>query len=298
MTQNFERSESRLSNIQAIEPLIGALRTMSMGAWQMALNRIAKMNRYEDNYTHILVEILPYIKQESLNKFEVSTQNPEIADTIILIIGTERGLCGKFNEILAEKALSWVKEQHFSSYQIWAMGKKMSQKLEQLNTKISWRKPLTSSNLASYQQAYLTTQEWMEQYETYSFNKFIVLYNQLVKGGRHQFSIFNLFPYEIQHSLSSIEQTSKRWPPYIIETDPAGIYHQIIQHKITSSFYQILLESAAAEHSARFNLMQEAKDNAEEIIDELTRVIHAERRRQITQSMQELAAGAGLLDNQ
>jgi F0F1-type ATP synthase gamma subunit len=43
--------------------------------------------------------------------------------------------------------------------------------------------------------------------------------------------------------------------------------------------------------------MQEAKNNAEEIIEDLYRVINTERKRRITQEMQELASGAGLLDN-
>jgi F0F1-type ATP synthase gamma subunit len=58
-----------------------------------------------------------------------------------------------------------------------------------------------------------------------------------------------------------------------------------------------LLKSAAAEHAARFNLMEEAKENADDIIEELRQVINTERKRKITQQMQELAAGAGLLDN-
>jgi F-type H+-transporting ATPase subunit gamma len=92
-------------------------------------------------------------------------------------------------------------------------------------------------------------------------------------------------------------EADEKWPPPIIETDPKGIYHQIIQNFIASTYYQIVLKSAAAEHAARFNLMQEAKDNADELLQELRSVINTERKRKITQQMQELAVGAGLLDN-
>ena len=298
MTSNFEHTKSRLDNIQAIDPLIGALRTMSMGAWQKALNRIARMKQYEENYNHILVEILPHIKIKRIRKSGPVPKTPEFADTIILMIGTERGLCGKFNDTLAEKTLSWVETQNFPSYQIWAMGSRLVRKLEQMDVKVSWRNPLPAGDLVSYQQAYLTNQKWLDQYEAFAFNNFVVAYNKITQGSQQQFVTFNLLPYEIHHPLTLIEVAEKKWPPPIIETDPKGIYHQIIQHFISSSFYQILLKSAAAEHSARFNLMQEAKDNAKDIIEELNRVIHAERRRNITQEMQELAAGAGLLDNQ
>jgi len=263
----------------------------------MALNRIARMQQFEENYDHILFEILPKIEDKGLRSQKKSERQVEIADTILLIIGSERGLCGKFNKILVENTKNWIDEQNFPSYQIWSMGSRMIRELERSGFHVSWRKALPASELASYQQSYLTTQNWLEQFEGYAFNRFIILFNQMGRGGSYQFSHFKLLPYEIQHSISVIDESERRWPPPLIETDPKGIYHQVIEHYISSSFYQILLKSAAAEHSSRFNLMHEAEDNAEEIIEELKLIINKERKRKITQEMQELASGAGLLDN-
>ena len=109
MTQSFERAKSRLDNIETIEPLLGALRTISMGAWQKALNDIEKIKQYEENFSHILSIILPKIKSPQIRKPKRIVKKPELADNIILIIGTERGLCGKFNEKLAENALAWIR---------------------------------------------------------------------------------------------------------------------------------------------------------------------------------------------
>jgi len=298
MAEAIDRAKSRLNNIRAIEPLLGALRTLSMGTWQMALNKIARIQQYEENYDHILVEVLPKIKAKGFRRApKRSRQEAEIADTILLVIGSERGLCGKFNKILADNAIDWIDKQNFPSYQVWAMGSRMIQELERRGVSISWRKPLPASGLASYQHSYLMTQNWLEQFETYAFNRFIVLYNQTAKGGGYRFSNFPLLPYEIHHPLSVIDERESRWPPPFIETDPRGIYQQVIEHYLASSFYQILLQSAAAEHASRYNLMQEAEDNAEEIMEDLQQILNKERKRKITQEMQELASGAGLLDN-
>lgn len=299
MAQNSERVQSRLNNIHAIEPLIGALRTLSMGTWQMALNKLARMQQYERYYNQILLEILPMLEEREMRKLKKNVKQVDIADTILLIIGAERGLCGKFNKILIQNAINWIKGQAFPSYQIWAMGSRMIRDLERNDIEISWRKPLPLNKLASYQQSYLTSQNWLEQFENYAFNQFIVLFNQTARGGRYQFSAFKLLPYNIHHPLSIIGETEvqKHWPPPIIETDPKGLYNQIVEHFIASSFHQILLKSAAAEHSTRYNLMQNAEDNAKDIIEELKQVINQERKRKITQEIQELASGAGLLDN-
>ncbi len=298
MTQSFERAKSRMDNIKAIQPLLSALRTMSMSAWQMANNKIANMKKYERSYDRILIEILPHIPLETSERQKLTRSSATIADTILLVIGSERGLCGKFNATLAENTLTYIDEQDLSSYQIWVLGSRLLRDLDRKRVQISWRKPLPASTLTSYQQAYDLTQNWLKQFEAYAFNRLVILYNEIAKGGSHQFVSFNLLPYEIQQTLPSIEKTTSQWPPPIIETQSKGIYNQIIQHFIAASFYQILLKSAAAEHSARYKLMQEASENAEEIIEELVRVINAERKRKITQEMQELAVGAGLLDHQ
>ncbi len=297
MAQDFERAKNRLNNIGAIEPLLGALRTLSMGTWQMALNQISRMSIFKEKFDHILVQILPEIEDKDLRPHKKPPQAVELADTIVLIVGSERGLCGKFNHNLITYAKQWIQEHNLSSYQIWAMGSRMIRELERNNLHLSWRKPLPGNELLSYPHAYLLTQNWLEQFEDYAFNHFIVFFNQSTKSGGYQCVHFSLLPYAIHQPSSTADETQSEWPPPIIETNPKGIYHQIIEHYIASSFYQILLQSAAAEHSSRYYLMQEAEENAEEIMADLQQVLNKERKRKITQEMQELASGAGLLDN-
>jgi F-type H+-transporting ATPase subunit gamma len=297
MSQSFEQAKSRLANVRAIQPLLTALRTMSMGAWQIAKKRIGYLIEYEENYDRILHQVLPVITEKYLTVQNISGTTPSTADIIFLVIGSERGLCGKFNTTMAEKALSFIKQSGCDSYQIWVMGSRLMREFDRMGIHISWRMALPASGLTTYQKAYALTQNWLEQYESYAFNQFIVLHNQVAKEGSHQFTSYNLLPYEIQHGLARNDEESEQWPPAIIETDAKGIYNQIIQHFIASSFYQVILRSSAAEHSARYRLMQEASENAEDIIEELVHVVNAERKRRITQEMQELAVGSGLLDH-
>jgi F-type H+-transporting ATPase subunit gamma len=297
MTLNFEYAKSRLENISSIEPLLGALRTMSMGTWQMALNKISQIKEYEENFDSILMEILPSVKKARFDRRKTDGRPAQIANTIFLIIGTERGLCGKFNETLINNALNWIKDQDKSSYQIWAMGSRLIRKLEQREIDFTWRQTLPASDLFSYGEAFLIAQKWLDQFEDHAFNSFFILHNQLDIGSQYQFECQQLLPFTVDDLPIKKSQDTKTWPPSIIETDPKGIYRQIVQYYMASNFYLSLLKSAAAEHSARFNLMEEAKENADDIIEELSQVINTERKRKITQQMQELAAGAGLLDN-
>jgi F-type H+-transporting ATPase subunit gamma len=297
MTQDFERVKSRLDNIKAIEPLLGALRTMSMGTWQIALKKLEAMAQYEQYLDAILLEILPNLPKKRVKRNRKSSQPTTKTDTILLIIGTERGLCGKFNENLASAALDWITTQNFTSYQIWATGTKMIKELSQRGVELSGWHPLQTSALPSFEDSFQITQDWLNNYESGKFNQFFIIYNQPKKGGQVQFERLMLLPYEIPIAPASTQEKTQKWPPPIIETDPQYIYQIIIHYLIASNYHKALIKSAIAEHSTRYNLMQEAKNNAEEIIEDLYRVINTERKRRITQEMQELASGAGLLDN-
>jgi len=298
MTQNIEQVKSRLANVEAIQPLLSALRTMSMGAWQVALKKIEHLEDYEKNYDRILFEVLPFIKRYTKNKTANVQEPTGSTDSILLVLGTERGLCGKFNIQLVENTISYLNNFGMNSYQIWAMGSRLIREFERKGVELSWSLALPGSGLISYQQSYDHIQSWLRKYENYEFNRFTVIYNQTIAAQGFQFSTFNLLPYKI--SRNDLDQNISQkisWPSTIIETDPIGIYRQIIQHFIATSFYKTLLKSLAAEHSARYYLMEEASDNASEIIDDLIQLINMERKRKITQEMQELAVGAGLLDH-
>lgn len=297
MTQSFEHAKSRLDNIKTIQPLLSALRTMSMGVWQMANKKRAYLEQYENDLRRILFEVWPRDFSNTIRSRSIIDNPPSRTDTIILVIGSERGLCGKFNVVLAQKAMNFINQNNYTSHQLWVMGSRLIREIERLGATISWRTTLPASGLTSYQESYLLTQIWLEQYEAYAFNQFIILYNQAAQSGTHQFSQFRFLPFQFQTKSTKTLASESRWPPPIIETDPMGIFRQIIQHNIASTFYQILLTSAAAEHSTRYHLMQEASENAEEIIEDLIRIINAERKRRITQEMQELAVSAGLLGN-
>jgi F-type H+-transporting ATPase subunit gamma len=87
------------------------------------------------------------------------------------------------------------------------------------------------------------------------------------------------------------------WPPPIVDTDPLSLYATVIQQWTAVQLYNVLLNSSAAEHSTRFQLMESATQNADQLIEELTLVIQTARRQEITEEMAELATGAGLLRN-
>ena len=296
MTQSYERIVARLNNLQAIEPLLGALRTISMGTWQMAQNKLNRLADFQENYHQILKQVSPLVAKR--NKPTRTLKNEDKSQkNILLLIGTERGLCGKFNENLTVESLKWIEQQSTPPAQIWAIGSKLSQTMRTLGLSPNWSATFDSDFLNTYRRAYLTTQQWVSQFEDGQFDQLTVVYQKKKGEGQLQFNTVTLLPFELSEQEPSPGTADIPLPPPIIETDHLGIYEQIKAHFIASTFYRALLESAIAEHSSRFLLMEEAKKNSDDIITSLNRELNIERKRKITREMQELAIGAGLIDN-
>lgn len=297
MSQSYERIVARLNNLRAIEPLLGALRTISMGTWQMAQNKLNRLSDYQENYQQILAQISPLLKQSEIARNRGKKAEGTESAQVILLIGTERGLCGKFNENLVADAVRWMEGRPDNTFRIWAMGSRMAQSLTSRGLEPEWSEPLSANSLGSYRRAYLTTQRWAQSHELAAFGQ-LTLFHQKAKGeGQVSPKTVELLPFTLSIEGSTPGEADLSWPPPIIETDPVGIYRQLKGHFIASTFYQALLESAIAEHSSRFILMEEAKKNADDIITALNRDLNVERKRKITREMQELAIGAGLIDN-
>jgi F-type H+-transporting ATPase subunit gamma len=296
MSDSLERAVSRLNNIRAIEPLLSALRTISLGTWQMALRTLTKLEIFEDHLESVLSEVFQVIDPKIIQENKPTTKLNHFTESVVLIIGTERGLCGRFNKNLIEKSIIWIKKSGLQNYKIWSMGSRLHKELDKAGINTDWHKTLPSSRLISYPEIYRLTDSFQEQFNLNLFSQLFVLTNQITNGGNNEFQIYKLFPnqdldYLIKHSAERTE-----WPPSIFETSPESVYNKTIPHFLASGLYRTFLKSSAAEHATRYNLMQDAKDNASKIVADLNLIINTARKKQITMEMQELASGAGLLE--
>ncbi|MDY7041705.1 MAG: F0F1 ATP synthase subunit gamma, partial [Chloroflexota bacterium] len=121
---DVELAETRLDNIRAVKPILSALRTISLGSWQSALRRRDYVRRYEERLAAMLPVLVPHVQPRSLrNPLTVlrsrhDESSPASARVTALVIGSERGLCGRFNQTVVERAERYLVEQEAAGAQI------------------------------------------------------------------------------------------------------------------------------------------------------------------------------------
>jgi len=95
--------------------------------------------------------------------------------------------------------------------------------------------------------------------------------------------------YNVPHPLPDEE-----WPPYLLDTEPGIIQENIFEILSWLEFQEILTNSIASENAFRHRILEEAKNNTDRLINELTIEISMARKKEITKEIQELAVAAGL----
>ena len=288
---DLERVQDRLENIRTVEPILGALRTISLGSWQAALKQREGLRRYGERLQGILSLLAPHLQTRRHRPVSVTASQRVVA----LAMGSERGLCGRFNETVVDLTEQYLAQQADTgvTVELLVLGGRLRRILERRRVPMAWAGPLPTTALPSFAQAFDFTRRWLARYEAGELDAVDLLYNAYRGMGQYEPLVARLIPPETPPVGSVTADVS--WCPTIVETEPWALYARVVEQWAALSFYALLLDSAAAEHVTRYQLMEAAAQNAERLSEELLLELQSIRRHAITSEMQELAVGAGLV---
>jgi len=279
MSQNYQTVERRKDNISSIEPLISAMRTISLSQWRMALNRQTTLDAFL-NELKITSDIL------NTSAGNVYAQDMEINHDILIILGSNRGLCGNFNKRLRHFIQAEEIDQR-SYNRIYLVGKQLPALYKNIEhwTTIDLSFPdftaiPSASSLFS-----------LDTPNTLAGSSVTVAYNAYLGASRFDAAKQQIYPLQPSNRLESQSAYLKA----IIDTDAHNIRKTIEFMQFNSHLQACLYSSMASEHSSRFALMENADQNIENLITELEIILQDFRKGKITTETQELAVSSGLL---
>ncbi len=290
--EELERAEARLDHIRTVEPILSALRTISLGSWRATLKQRTSVQRYGERLTAILPLLAPHLPAGRRVRGETGPTSDRV---VALVVGSERGLCGRFNVAVFERAERYLAEQETVGAQVElvALGTRVRRIFQRRKKLLAWSGTLSIATLPPFHLAFDLTCRWLARYEERELDAVDLIYNAYHGTGHYEPTVVRLIPPQLPPERQNT--LGEPWPPPIIETDPLSLYARVVEQWAAVSLYRVLLDSAAAEHATRYQLMESATQNAIRLIEELTLAVQAARRHAITQEMQELAAGAGLI---
>jgi len=282
-----------MANLKAIKKRIVSVKSTRQITKAMKMVSAAKLRRAQEN----VVAARPYAKKlgevlERLAKTQGQDSHPlmekrEAKKALLLVITSDRGLCGGFNTNLCKAADRFLKERksQYEEISIMTFGRKGYDFLKS-------RYPV-GKNYANmygnlnYQTAAMLAREVIDGYLSEQYDEVYLLFNAFRSVMSQDITLNQLLPIE-----SPAAEQDEFAPEYIYEPSLGALLAEILPKNIEVQIFRALLESVAAEHGARMTAMDSASKNANEMISKLTLQYNRARQAAITTELMEIISGA------
>lgn len=225
------------------------------------------------------------------------------ANTLMIIITSNRGLCGAYNAQVIKKAVALLKTQDSdTSLDVIAVGKRGDTAMRRVGKNIiaSFTELPDNIDLSDVSPlSKLVLGEYMAE----KYDKVFVVYTDFISALTQKPNIKQILPIhksdlkelidelETKDKREKDEVVSKEKTDYVIEGDLNALAGSLAEKITQMQIYQMLLESNASEQSSRMVAMKNASDASGEMIDDLTLVFNKARQSNITREISEISAG-------
>src|SRR5574341_1141492 len=212
----------------------------------------------------------------------------------VVVVTSDRGLCGAFNANIIRRALEFIREceARGARVEVGLVGRKGRDFFRRRHW--TTHEPFVDIfDKLSYEHGMAIAQAAYEQYVNGAFDEAHVIYNEFKSALQQRVIVEQLFPIEsIEESGPSGESLGGS---YLYEPDEHELLEDLLRKNMQAQAYRILLESSAAEQAARMAAMDGATRNAGELIKKLTLYYNKTRQAAITKELMDIVGGAEAL---
>ena len=282
-----------MASLKSIKKRIVSVKNTRQITKAMKMVSAAKLRRAQENvvaarpYAKKLGEVLERLAQSQDSDCSPLLQKRTAEKALLIVVTSDRGLCGGFNANICKAAERFVRERtaEFSEISIMTVGRKGYEFLKHRRTIYKNYSNIFSS--LSYQTASLLGQEMIEGFLNEEYDEVFILYNSFRSVMSQDITLEQLLP--ITPAASEEEEYA---PEYIYEPSKGELLAELLPKHIEVQIFKALLESVASEHGARMTAMDSASKNATEMIGKLTLQYNRARQAAITTELMEIISGA------
>lgn len=224
----------------------------------------------------------------------------EVKRVLLVVVSGDRGMCGAFNGNVIKAAIDHINSQYQhllkepDGVRIVTVGKKSTDFFSKKNYNIYSKYTGIFGNL-QFSNAQTIIQRVVDQYLKGEYDKVEVVYNEFKSVIQQRIVIEQVLPIPPEQIQEAGDSRSLAQVDYIYEPSISDMINVLLPKHLVFQLWRILLESSTSEEGARMTAMNNATENAKELISELTLSYNKERQASITKELLEIVSGAEAL---
>jgi F-type H+-transporting ATPase subunit gamma len=290
---NLKAIRIRITSVKSTRQITSAMKMVSAAKLRKAQDKIVRLRPYANKLHDLLVDLSNSLVDSEIENEYGRASWPE--KILIVVITSNRGLCGAFNTNVIKEARRVISEKYPEQFikgdlKILTIGKKGYDYFRKQNINML---PDQNNLLLdpTFENVSIIAGQIMKSFTSLEYDRVELIYNQFKNAAVQNLTNELFLPVE------AVAADNLNTPPadYIYEPDKEEIIKELIPKSLKIQFYKAVLDSFVAEHGARMTSMHKATDNATSMIRDLTLQYNKARQATITNQILEVVSGAEAL---
>ena len=284
---NLKNIRSQIKSVTSIQKVTKAMKMVAAAKLRKSQDNMEKARPYSNRIKELIASLINDVDRNLLPLLNTSN---EISSHGFIIITADRGLAGSFNTNIIKQTELTINKIDKERAHLFCIGKKGYEYFKKRNYKIINYYDDLWVNL-NYNNLIKLGADISDKYSNQTFGTLTIIYNYFKSTGSQEVILDTLLP------LSFKKEDGMVLNDIIYEPSKIKIVESLVPKYFNTQIWQFLLESFASEQAARMLSMENATENAKDMINELNLEFNKARQSAITTEMLEIVGGAEALSN-
>ena len=293
---SLKEVKTRINSVKSTRKITSAMKMVASAKLHKAQGAIENMLPYQKKLNKILTNFL----SADLPIESPYVQEREVKRVAIVVFSSNTSLCGAFNANVIKMMMQTLGEFRTlgqDNILIFPIGKKVDEAVKRMGFKPQETSP-TLSDKPTYQEAAELAHRLMDMYVAGEVDRVEIIYHHFKSMGVQILLRETYLPIDMTNVVSEEDSMNKEEVEeheiandYIIEPNAEELIASLIPTVLSQKIFTAAVDSNASEHAARTLAMQVATDNANELIQDLTKQYNKSRQQAITNELLDIVGG-------
>lgn len=284
----------RIESIKSTQQITSAMKLVAASKLRRTQNAVQALAPYSAKLREILGNLSSSI--DNTDEAVFTTVRP-VQKVLLIVITSNRGLCGPFNSNVIKAAKLYIEEKYHDlnkggNLEILTIGKKgtdffKKNKFNVVDSNNEIFDTLTFANTTAI------AETLMADFASKKYDRIEIVYNHFKNAGQQVMTIDQFLP--IVPVTTPAAKDSKQLADFIFQPEKEALVKELLPKMLKVQLYRIILDSFASEHGARMTAMSQATENATDLLKQLRLSYNKARQAAITKELLEIVSGAEAL---
>ncbi len=293
---NLKEVRTRISSTMSTQQITKAMKLVSATKLRKATMAITQMRPYADKLNGILMNLADSAKDDQALQGYFDYR--DVKNVLLIVNSSDRGLCGAFNSNVIKQVKYLLDEKYDSNVnvEIKFLGKKAYEYFKKMDLNMD------TSNMTAFQdlnaeEVFAIGDNVIADFLSGKYDEVRIVYNKFKNAATQFIQAEKMLPVDLDAFASKEEgKQNSLLADFTFEPSKTEILYELIPRAVKTQLFRTMLDSQASEHGSRMVAMDNATENAGELLDDLKLQYNQARQAAITKEILEIVGGAAALE--